>query len=294
MQILTTSGWEDYELIDTGDGSRLERFGKYILSRPDPQIIWKKKLTNIIWNKADAVFKRTTEDKGHWIKNNPLLPDKWKINYKNISFFIKLSPFKHTGIFPEQHLQWDLVTESIKSRLALNNEQPNILNLFAYTGIASLIMANAGAKVTHVDASFPTIKWAKENQEVSQLTDKPIRWIEDDCKKFVLREIKRGIKYDGVIMDPPAFGHSPNGTIWKFNYHFPELLELCKQVISENPLFIIVNAYAISSSAITLGNVLNDFFGNINGNIEIGELTLQEKENKRLLSTGIFARWVAK
>lgn len=284
MKILSTKGWDDYELIDSGNGYRLERFGKYVLSRPDPQIIWNKKFSEKIWKNADAYFKRTEKDKGLWIKNNPSLPDKWQIIYKGLSFWVKLFPFKHTGVFPEQCLQWDFIKEKIKS-------QANVLNLFAYTGIASLVVADSGGKVTHVDASRPTIGWARENQLISGLTEKPIRWILDDAVKFTEREITRGVKYDGIILDPPVFGHGPDGKVWKFNKSFPKLLSLIKQVLSENPLFIIVNAYAISSSALMLENVMNDYFSDLNGTIEVGELTIQEKSTERKLSTGIFSRW---
>ncbi len=289
MQLLRPLRWDDYELLDCGESFRLERFGKYILSRPDPQIIWKKKLPESEWQKADAVYERTTEDKGLWVKKNPNLPYKWILKYKNLSFYAKLTPFKHTGIFPEQTVQWDFIQEKIlQSKRAVN-----ILNLFAYTGIASLAAAAAGGKVTHVDASFPAIGWAKENQDVSNLRDKPIRWIEDDCLKFVGREIKRGVKYDGIIMDPPAFGHGPEGQMWKFNKDFPKLFELCMQILSGDPLFILVNAYAISSSHLMLKNVFEDFLGD-KGEINSGELTLEENRNNRLLSTGIFASWSSK
>jgi 23S rRNA (cytosine1962-C5)-methyltransferase len=305
MNILSTSGWDDYELIDSGSGYRLERFGPYILQRPDPQIIWKRKLSMEIWNKADAVFQRTSEDKGNWIRKNNRLPDKWLIHYKNLSFWSKMSPFKHTGIFPEQSLQWDFINSVIASEVRRFKEASplspttprndiNILNLFAYTGIASLAAAEVGAKVTHVDASRPTIGWAKENQAASKLENKPIRWILDDAVKFTEREIKRGVRYDGIILDPPAFGHGPDGSVWKFNDNFPNLIELCKQVLSEKPLFLIVNAYAISSSALMLENVLNDYLGHLGGTIDVGELAIEEKQNKRLLSTGIYARWSAR
>lgn len=286
MQILSTTGWENYELLDSGNGFRLEKFGDYILQRPDPQIIWKRKLAQGEWDKADAIFKRVSEDRGQWVRKNTL-PDKWLVTYKNLSFWSKMSPFKHTGIFPEQHLQWDFITEKIQKA-----QRPiSVLNLFAYTGIASLAAVAAGAKVTHVDASKPTITWARENQEASNLTDKPIRWILDDAVKFTQREIKRGIKYDGIILDPPVFGHGPDGKVWKFNYDFPKLMELVKQALSDSPLFVIVNAYAISSSSLMLQNVLEDYVGDLGGTITSGELVLQEKIHKRLLSTGIFARF---
>lgn len=286
MQIFSTIGWNEYELLDSGDGYRLEKFGQYILQRPDPQIIWKKKLSQSQWDTSDAVFKRITQDKGQWIKKSSL-PEAWIMHYKNLSFSVKMSPFKHTGVFPEQHMQWDFITEKIQKA----QRQISVLNLFAYTGIASLAAAAAGAHVTHVDASKPAIGWARENQIASNLSDKPIRWILDDAVKFTQREIKRGTRYDAIILDPPVFGHGPDGRVWKFNYDFPKLMDICRQVLSDTPLFIIVNAYAISSSSLMLENVLEDYLGNLGGTITVGELALQEKTNKRLLSTGIFARF---
>jgi 23S rRNA (cytosine1962-C5)-methyltransferase len=288
MQILTSSNWSDYELIDSGNGKRLERFGEYVLVKPDPQCIWQPTLSESEWQKADAVFQRKTEDKGTWTFKNKL-PDKWLMNYKNVSFWIKLTPFKHTGVFPEQAVQWDYIMHAIDKET--KQSQPNILNLFAYTGVASLAAASAGAKVTHVDASKPAIMWGRENQKQSKLEDKPIRWIVDDVVKFCQREIKRGVKYDGILMDPPVYGHGPNGETWNFQKDFPMLLHISQQLLSENPLFVIINAYAISSSALMLQNVMEDYFGNLKGTIDCGELTLQETKGKRLLSTGIFGRW---
>lgn len=285
MNVLSTQGWQDYELIDSGNGQRLERFGKFILVRPDPQVIWKPEKDNSFWEKADAVYE-SFGNKGKWINKNKV-PEKWQISYKDLSFFCKLTPFKHTGVFPEQSLQWDFMEEKLKGF----NRQANVLNLFGYTGIASLAAAANGAKVTHVDASKPSISWARENQEASGLLQKPIRLIMDDAIKFVGREVKRNVKYDVIIMDPPIYGHGPGGERWDFNESFPKLMELCRNVLSANPLFIIVNAYAISSSSIMLNNVLQDYLSDLGGIFEYGELALQEKYGDRLLSTGIFARW---
>jgi len=286
MLIEKTSGWADYSLLDSGDGYRLEKFGQFILARPDPQIIWSKKSLGE-W-KADAIFRRTSADRGFWEKKNPRLPEKWLMSYKNLFFWVKLSPFKHTGVFPEQSVQWDWITAQV-----FQAKRPlNILNLFGYTGIASLAAAKAGARVTHLDASRPAIAWARENQEASKLTDKPIRWIVDDALKFTGREIKRKVKYDGIIMDPPIYGHGPAGEKWDFNRDFPSLLANCRQILSDRPLFILVNAYAISSSALMLENVLADCTKGLGGRVESGELALQEKDGGRLLSTGIFGRWV--
>ena len=283
MQILTTLGWKDYELLDSGHGMRYERFGPYSTVRPDPQAIWQPTRPQE-WHKADVQFIRTRSDKGEW-KFKRAIPEKWKMTWKNLSFWARLTSFKHTGVFPEQSLQWDFMQDKVKRA----NRQLHILNLFAYTGISSIACLDAGAKVTHVDASKPSITWARENQFISDLQNKPIRWILDDCLKFVEREIKRGNTYDGIIMDPPAYGHGAEGQIWKFNDDFPKLLELCSRLLSSSPLFVIVNAYAISSSSLMLDNVMKDYLPI--GKIEVGELCLQETLGKRLLSTGIFARW---
>lgn len=277
MKILQTKGFKDYELLDSGNGLRLERFGCYIILKPDPQAIWNQSLPISEWEKADAKFENNT-----WTKKEDF-PNNWEIKYKNLKFLAKLTPFKHTGIFPEQSLNWDFIEKMLKSI----SYQPNILNLFAYTGIASIVCAANNAKVTHVDASKPSIAWAKENQLQSNLTDKPIRYILDDAIQFCAREVRRGIKYDGIIMDPPVYGHGPNGELWDFNKSFPELLSICSKLLSTKPLFVIANAYAVSSSAIMLNNLLEDYFPK--GNLEYGELAL-EQQNKRLLSTGIIGR----
>jgi 23S rRNA (cytosine1962-C5)-methyltransferase len=298
MKILSTPGWEEYELLDTGNGMRLERFGTYRLVRPDPQIIWRPHLENAEWQKADALF--DPEEK-RWVKKTSV-PDRWLIHYNNLAFFAKLSPFKHTGVFPEQILQWNwiasIVTNAVKQSRKIEiassqapRDDVSILNLFGYTGIASLVCAAAGASVTHVDASRPAIGWARENQTASGLHNKPIRWILDDAIKFVQREVKRKVRYDGIIMDPPVYGHGPGGEKWDFNVSFPELLSLCRLVLSDSPLFILINAYAISSSALMLENVLSDYISGSGGIIDVGELALEEKSAGRLLSTGIFARW---
>ena len=286
MHVLSTKGWDEYELIDSGQGFRLERFGPRRLLRPDPQAIWQQLLPQSEWDKADAKFIKNTKGREGWVvKNN--MPRRWPMRYKDISFWAELSPFKHTGVFPEQLLQWDWINEKISSA----NRPISILNLFAYTGIASLVAAHAGAKVTHVDASKPTIGWARENQELSGLTDKPIRWILDDAIKFTQREIKRGVRYDGIIMDPPVYGHGPTGETWEFFDSFPRLLSLCCDVLSVTPLLLIINAYAISASSSMLENMLQDIVRKRGGTVEAGELALEEKESKRLLSTGIFGRW---
>ncbi len=271
----------NYELVDSGDGRRLERFGEYVLDRPDPEVLWQKNLPQSEWIKADAIFR------DGWVKVNNV-PEKWEMSHGEIKFWAKLAPFKHTGVFPEQAVQWDYINKQISKSA---NLQINVLNLFAYTGIASLFAAKAGAKVTHLDASRPAITWANENRDLNGMQDAPIRWIVDDAIKFTEREIKRGVKYNAIIMDPPVYGHGPTGEIWDFNKDFPKLLENCRKIISDEPLFVLVNAYAVSSSSTTLANTLQGYFGNLGGTIENGELTLKEKSGGRLLSTGIWARW---
>ncbi len=280
----STEGSLDYELLDSGYQQRLERFGPYIISRPDPQLIWQPRLPESDWEKADAAFARADEGGGRW-EFREKMPERWMMRHGELSFYARLTPFKHTGIFPEQALHWDWMTEKIRSA-----RQPvRVLNLFGYTGIASLACAAAGAEVTHVDASYPSIGWARENQKASGLESAPIRWILDDAIKFVQRERRRGASYEAIVMDPPAYGRGPKGETWSFNAAFPQLMEDCVGLLSESPLFFLVNAYAISSSALTLGNVLADHLPA--GSIQCGELCLTEKSGGRLLSTGVFARW---
>lgn len=284
MNVLTLNGWEDYELLDSGDGRRLERYGAFVLSRPDPQVIWKPVLGNKQWETADAIYEKDDSGKSGWDVRTKM-PKNWPIHYKDLTFQAKLSPFKHTGIFPEQSLHWDWMHGLIQK----TRRPVNVLNLFGYTGGATLAAAAAGASVTHVDASFPSIGWARENQRLSKLGDCPIRWIEDDCLKFVSREIRRESQYDAIILDPPAYGRGPKGEAWIFNSNFPGLIQQCMRILSDNPLFLLVNAYAISSSSLMLENVLGDHLEG--GIIESGELAIREKSAGRLLSTGIYARW---
>ncbi len=285
MRLLTTTGWTDYQLLDSGEGSRLEKFGKFKIMRPDPQAIWKRRLGPSVWANCDASYISGGKS-GKWIYKKGM-PQEWPIKYEDISLFCRLTPFKHTGIFPEQQSHWDW----IKKTISKCGFQPNILNLFGYTGAATLVAASAGAKVTHVDASYQAIGWARKNQENSSLKDKPIRWILDDVVKFIKRELKRGTKYDGILMDPPTYGHGPNGEVWNFDRMFPELTDICVKLLTSKPLFVIVNAYADAASNIMLQNVMADYMTNLAGTIESGELIIQESGNGRLFSTGIYARW---
>lgn len=278
----------DFELLDTGDGYRLEQWGKFRLARPDPQIIWEPSLPKAEWDKADAKFEGKSE-KHPW-KTITRIPPTWNIEFGVTKLKARLTPFKHTGIFAEQSANWNWMTKQSGD----GKKKPlTILNLFAYTGAATVVLAKAGHFVTHVDASRPAITWAKENQRLNNLSDKSIRWMLDDAAKFVEREIKRGKQYDGILMDPPAFGHSPSGKTWKFNKDLPPLLKNCVKLLSPEAKFLLLNGYATNSSAIALNNILEDALKtrpDLKGDIEFGELCLKQK-NQRLISTGIFSRW---
>ncbi|MBL8029878.1 MAG: class I SAM-dependent methyltransferase [Candidatus Doudnabacteria bacterium] len=278
----------DFELLDTGDGYRLEKWGDVILTRPDPQIIWPKSLPEEEWQKSWAIFKAGGKDeKGQWeIKKT--LPKPWHIKFQNVKLLPKLSPFKHTGIFAEQAAQWEWMLKQISNPLP----KPKILNLFAYTGGATMVLAKAGCQVTHVDASKPSITWANENYTLNNLPKDSVRWMLDDAVKFVKRELKRGASYDGIIMDPPAFGHSPSGKTWKFNNDIPGLLTDCINLLTPSALFLLINAYATNSSALALQNLLEDKIKNRPGKVEFGELCLEQKSSRKI-STGIFTRWSA-
>ncbi|MFA5175492.1 MAG: class I SAM-dependent methyltransferase [Patescibacteria group bacterium] len=289
LTILTTRAENDYELLDSGENEKLERYGKYVLSRPDPQALWPKRLKKEAWQKADAVFSH--ESKGGFWKLKPGVPEKWKIEFGSLKFWIRPTVFKHTGLFPEQASNWDWIYKLIHSQKSIASRHINVLNLFGYTGGATLAAARAGADVCHVDGSKTAIGWARENAELSGLADKPIRWILDDAATFVRREIKRGKKYDGIIMDPPAFGHGPNKEMWKIEEDFLNLLELCEQILSDDPLFFLINGYASGYSSIAYENNLLALKKKYGGEIEKGELTIAESKGERLLPCGIFARW---
>lgn len=286
-RILTTSPSVDYELVDSGDGEKLERFGKFRLSRPDPQALWAKHLPPAEWKKAEGHYTRE-EKKGDWSLKTGL-PERWQIELGGLKFWIKPTAFKHVGLFPEQSENWKWIAEKIKG-----NKDIEILNLFGYTGGATLAAAQAGAKVVHVDGSKVAITWARENAELSGLKDKPVRWILDDARTFVKREANRGRKYNGIIMDPPAFGHGPKNELWKIEDHFVQLMKECVQILADKPLFFLINGYSAGYSAIAYENNLLELKKKFGGEIEIGELTIEEKGSERLLPCGIFGRWSAK
>lgn len=290
--ILKTEGEKDYELLDSGLGEKLERYGKYILSRPDPQALWPKNLSEKDWARADGVFSRADKNASWKFKKD--IAEKWAVDFAGLKFWIRPTAFKHTGIFPEQAGNWDWLRQQVyaKGGPASGGESVRVLNLFGYTGGATLAAAKAGAEVCHVDGSKTAIGWARDNAELSGLSDKPIRWILDDAAVFVKREIKRGRRYEGIIMDPPAFGHGPKGEMWKIEENFLSLLADCKNILSDRPIFFLINGYASGYSAVAYENNLLDVKNKFGGTLEKGELTIAEKSG-RLLPCGIYARWRA-
>jgi 23S rRNA (cytosine1962-C5)-methyltransferase len=285
IKTLTTKASRDYELLDSGAGEKLERFGQYILRRPDPQALWKKNLEEKEWKKADAYFLRVGET-GKW-RTKENTPKEWSVEIQDLKFLIKPTAFKHTGLFPEQESNWTWIIKKIQD----SGRPIKVLNLFGYTGGATLAAAQARAEVVHVDSSKSAITWAKQNAELSGLSKAKIRWIEDDARKFIQREIKRGNKYDAVIMDPPAFGHGANKEIWKIEEDFVNLLDNCEQILSGDPLFVLVNGYSAGYSSIAYQNSLSSLVKKYGGQIESGELTIAESQSGRFLPAGIFSRW---
>lgn len=293
--LLEATRWQDYELIDSGDGLKLERFGKYTFARPESQAMWSRALPQSEWNNAYGVFIPSGEESGgHWdLKKR--VDEKWVMSYplpsgSPLRFNVMTTPGRHLGVFPEVASHWDFMADSIQKA----GTKPNVLNLFGYTGIASLAAAAAGASVTHVDASKKSVSWARENQELSRLSDKPIRWIVEDALKYVQREAKRGVKYDGVILDPPKFGRGPKGEIWEVYKSLPNLLEDIRMCLSDNPLFVIVTVYAVRASAIHVAQAVEEMMKKYKGTLDSGELVTREKSKNRLLSQAVYARWSSK
>lgn len=283
--------WQDYELLDTGGGERLERFGTFVLARPFPEIDWEKSQPQSLWDSADAIFIRTKGDAGYW-KLKSTLPDSWHMYWQDAVVNVYTSPFKHTGVFPEQSTHWDWMKKILLAQKIRKPEhQPQVLNLFAYTGMASVVCTQAGAKVTHVDSSRAAIGWAKKNQAASGLDDRSIRWILDDAMKFVSREVNRGVTYDAIIMDPPVYGHGAKGEIWDFKRSFTKLLDLCSTLLVADPLFVLINAYAVAITPEHLETKLKEMLKHKTGLYESGELLLEEKDAQKTLSTGLYARF---
>ncbi len=281
--------WMDYECLDAGNGEKLERWGNVILRRPEPQAMWEIKFDNQ-WNKAIGFYHRSNQGGGYWEFKNKL-PEFWTINYKNLKFKVTPTNFKHTGLFPEQATNWDFMMNKIKKAVS-EGRKVKILNLFAYTGGATMACSKAGADVVHVDASKGMVMWAKENRDLCELTDHNIRFIVDDCLKFVEREYRRGHKYDGIVMDPPSYGRGPNKEVWKFEKNMTVLLDACLKILSDKPLFLLINAYTTGISNIVLANMLKTMMLPLYpGKIESGEIGLPIKKNNMILPCGIYGRW---
>lgn len=278
-------GWKDYEVLDTSSGEKLERWGDYLLVRPDPQVIWNTPKTLRGWKQPNARYHRSKKGGGEWEFFN--LPQQWDIHYKSLTFHLKPFSFKHTGLFPEQAANWDWFSEKIR-----NAGRPvKVLNLFAYTGGATLAAAAAGASVTHVDASRGMVGWAKENARSSGLSDAPIRWIVDDCIKFAEREIRRGSRYDAVIMDPPSYGRGPKGEIWKIEDAVFPLVQLCAKLLSERPLFFLINSYTTGLAPSVLSYMLATALARFRGQVEAQEVGLPVSCNGLALPCGASGRW---
>lgn len=287
--MLAAEGWTDYELIDTGDGERLERWGKFILRRPDPQIIWPSTGEPKIWDKADAHYHRSKNGGGSW-EYKRKLPERWTISYGKLSFHIKPTDFKHTGLFPEQAVNWQWITERIQSA----NRPVNVLNLFAYTGGATVAAAHAGASVCHVDAAKGMVSWAKENISLSGLDNRPVRFITDDVFKFVQREKRREHRYDGIIMDPPSYGRGPKGEIWKIEDALYGFVEECLDIMSNKPLFFLINSYTTGFSPTVVANILKMLVSKkYGGKVSCGEVGLPVTASRLILPCGIYGRWEA-
>jgi 23S rRNA (cytosine1962-C5)-methyltransferase len=303
---LESPNWTDYTLLDSGDGMKLERFGKYVFARPEAQAMWNRSL-DAEWRDADAVFIPSGEESGgHWdVKKK--MEEKWEMTYPPLSphflenggrkgglrFWAMTTPGRHLGVFPEVAAHWDWFSELISRRVHREKRETNVLNLFGYTGLATLAAAAAGARVTHVDASKKSVGWARENQALSNLTEKPVRWVVEDALKYVQREGRRGVKYDGIILDPPKFGRGPKGEVWEVYKSLPNLLEACRACLSENPLFVVTTIYAVRASAVHVAQAMDDMMKGFGGRIEMGELVSREQSAGRLLSQAVYARWEA-
>ena len=281
--------WQDYELIDCSDGERLERWGETILIRPDPQVIWKPARKNSLWRQAHGRYVRSGTGGGHWTlyKN---IPGFWTVGYKNLTFNIKTMGFKHTGLFPEQAVNWDRTMDIIRGA----GRPVRVLNLFAYTGGATVAALKAGASVVHVDASKGMVTWAKENAVRSGVAGQNVRWIVDDCAKFVEREIRRGKTYDAIIMDPPSYGRGPGGEVWKLEDNLYPFVKLCARVLSDKPLFVILNSYTTGLAPSVLGYILQVLIGKERGGkVTWDELGLPCTESGMALPCGATGRWMS-
>ncbi|HUO56492.1 MAG TPA: class I SAM-dependent methyltransferase [Candidatus Paceibacterota bacterium] len=280
--------WEDYELLDSGDGMKLERYGSIILARPETQALWKKSKPEV-WKEAHATFK-WQEGKGSWIYSKEI-PESWTLKWGDVTFAVRPTLFKHTGVFPEQAANWEWLSETIKSYRDVTSVKTNVLNLFGYTGIATLISVKAGAYVTHVDASKQSLDWVHENARLSGLPEESIRYICDDALGFAKREVRRGSHYEGIILDPPAFGRGPKGEVWKIEENLQELIEVTKELLTETlHSFYLLNGYAAGYGAVSFAQLIESFFGQVDGTY--GDLNIQESHSDRVVTAGIYAHFL--
>lgn len=288
---LTTEGWRDYELLDSGGGMKLERYGKILIARPETQALWKP-LRPELWKKAQASFE-WKEGKSEWKKNSDV-PDSWPLSWNDIKFTARLTSFKHTGIFPEQAANWEWLEKSIKPFRGLTSEKvdaPKVLNLFGYTGIASVVAAHAGAIVTHIDASKQSLDWAHDNARLSGITEGQIKYLFEDAVAFVKREARRGNKYDGIILDPPAFGRGAKGEVWKIEEQLQELIEMTKELLCDKPgSFYLLNGYAAGYSAQSFAQLVESIFGDVP--ISYGDLNIKESNSERVIPAGIYTSFI--
>jgi len=286
IQLLAPEGWREYQLLDSGEGKTLERFGPYTLIRPEPQAIWKRSLPQSAWQKAHARMQEEQKEYGgSWQLLQPINKS-WEMHYRSLSFQVQLGSSRHIGVFPEQASHWDWISEQIKAA----GKPLKVLNLFGYSGLATLAAANAGAEVTHVDSSKHALNWAIYNLKLSGLAEKPVRWIAEDALRFTQREARRGNSYDGIILDPPKFGRGSGGKVWDFYKNLPELLAACRAVLAPDACFIVLTAYAIQASALIPYQALQEVVGN-QGNLTCGELITIEESANHVLSHALFARW---
>lgn len=284
----------DHALLDSGNGVKLEQYGRLRVVRPEAQAIWKPELTERDWKRVDAIFTGDTSEEGagRWNFPQGKLDETWPLKWDGIPFKGRFTSFRHVGVFPEQAAHWRFAEEKIKSHKP-QQEQFRLLNLFGYTGLASLIGARAGAHVTHVDASKKAIGWARENQDMAELSDRPIRWICEDAVRFCEREVRRGNTYDGILLDPPKYGRGPKGEVWQLFEHLPHMLDLVHDLTTDNSSFVVLTAYSIRSSFYAMHEIMREKFADRTGDLESGELVLRTRNSERRLSTSLFSRWVA-
>lgn len=288
IELASSPDWKDYELLDSGNGSKLERYGPHTFIRPEPQAVWKPALPEKTWQSARAYFQTTNEENGgHWQFRQAPIDARWPMAYKGLKFWAQTSASRHLGVFPEQACQWDWIQQQVQA----SAYPPKVLNLFGYTGLATLAAAQAGASVTHIDASKKVVAWGRDNQGLSNLGERPIRWIVDDALKFVEREGRRASRYDGLILDPPKFGRGPKGEVWEFYRLLPALLDACRAILTPRPAFVVLTAYAIQASALTVYYALQTMLAGLGGEVTTGELVTVERSANRIISHAIFARW---